>query len=176
MTTTKFRFSLFASLALTTAACGVEPDLGPSTPETMFYVKAKDQVEGSFGQDGVSVDFHLQKLSTQKLHIVIRTREGFALVDSVIDNNVARTTVLETHTLSSVDTVSDGIRRDALADLAAMPETQLLPELTKELADAGIDPALLDGMATVTNGVVYCPTVPVDPRRPTALGVANERF
>jgi hypothetical protein len=173
--TTNFRTLL--ALALVTG-CGVEVDLGPSTADPELYTTAKDQVEGSFGQDGPSITFHFQRIRAVKIHTAINTRDGFTLVDTVVENGIETTTLLggqytATGTREEIATL---LGPDALAELAAMPEMQLVPALRKELAEAGVDPALLDGMSSVTTGETYCPTRPVDPRRPQPNKVEPARL
>lgn len=122
--TTNFRLSLAALVVAT--GCGTEVDLGPE-PETSLiaYNKAKDQVEGTFSQGDVTVHFTLVYLGTEIEHIAVTTDDGLPVVDSTFVKGVETSTILG---LYHVDPITP-LDRDALAELAAVPEIQLLPAL-----------------------------------------------
>jgi hypothetical protein len=173
MKTSNFRY-LIASL-LVAAGCGVEPDLGPDKEDRLIYEFARDQVEGSFGQNGVTVRFELSRIADQVLQVSITTVDGIALVDSMIDHGRETTTLLGEHRVGGNEPALDA---DALANLAAIPEMQLVPELRKQISLAGIDRAVLLGGASGETGSILCPIRVESAKAPGAWSWADqlERF
>ena len=167
MKTSNYRFSLAAVLVAT--GCGVEPDLGPDTPDPLIYEFARDQVEGSYDQDGVTVRFELARIADGVLHVVVTTPDGITIVDSTIARGRETTTLLGEYHISDV---APALSQDALAELAEVPEIQIVPELRKAIAAAGIDRALL-GDATQNPDSILCPVIAISPKRPGAWAWAD---
>lgn len=154
MTTSNFRFTLATALVLATG-CGVEPDLGPDpTPDPIIFERARDQVEGpfggAFGGDGVTVRYRVAFLPDEMMHVTVTTSDGFTLVDSTFDHGIETTTIVGEH---HVGTNAPALDRDALAELAAIPEMQLLPELRDS---------------------ILCPVISISPKRVTAWTWADQ--
>jgi hypothetical protein len=135
------------ALALTFAAtaCATEDDA-----DSKIEVRhAGDIVEGTLTENGVSIEFKLEHGS----RLTIGTRDHFKLIDSTRKGDIGATTILETFNVVGNARFSS----DALGDLTAMPELEVMRDLPGALAAKGIDiSALID--ASPALGEILCPT------------------
>ncbi|HSD87036.1 MAG TPA: hypothetical protein VLB44_05955 [Kofleriaceae bacterium] len=174
MTHTKLTITAFAFSLSALTACGVEPDLNSyePAPSKLVYDHTTDGVKGSYQQNGVELRFHFARVADDATHVIFESGDGFILVDSLVGNGIESTSILGTYHVDGA-TTAVRIPSNALSDLEAMPEMQLVPALERDLLSHGIDLSELvsfDGSL----GPILCPTAPTNPTNAAAKTAARE--
>ena len=164
MTRTNLLALALASLSLAACATDSTPESGRSLALTQ---NTSTDVAGSFTAEGTAVTFHFSRRGAD-LAMQLADADGIVILDSKVEHGLEVTTVFSQSTFTRPAGQPAAFDRDALAELAAAPEIQLLPALAKELDRAGIDPALLAGPTVTTttggtespvSGTALCPPV-----------------